>query len=529
MSGGLRRTMAALHTWSGLTVGWVLYAIFITGTLSYFRTEISHWMRPELLDARPSEDWSALAIRLLQERAPDSPRWAITPPQARDPVLRVAWMAVPKRGEPNRLLGRFETLTLDPSTGAALTPRQTHGGDFLQRFHFELGMKPQWGRWLVGFCAMSMLVAILSGIIVHKQIFKNLFTFRPHKGPRSWLDAHNVAGALALPYHVLITYSGLLTLMLIYMPSGVQASYKYDPGAFLMEAFPNPPQASRVGRSAALAPIEPLLQEAARRWGVDAAPASITIDHPNDEGARVQMLRHALGRVSNNAQTITFDGVSGELIAVTPQESATMRAYGALYGLHLAHFAPISLRWAFLLSGLLGAAMVASGLVLWAVKRRPDPDRTDAWPLGHRLVEVLNVGTIVGIPIAVAAYFWANRLLPVALAGRAAWEVRCFFAAWAISHAAALLQAGHKAWRTQLAVCALLFGLLPLVNALTTPASLNVTLLRGPGVYAGFDLAMLSVALLFALVAWHVSRRSPAGWGPATVSSTPKAILQEQD
>lgn len=30
-------------------------------------------------------------------------------------------------------------------------------------------------------------------------------------------------------------------------------------------------------------------------------------------------------------------------------------------------------------------------------------------------VDVLNLGTIIGLPIGIAAYFWANRLLPVTI------------------------------------------------------------------------------------------------------------------
>src|SRR5690606_33734374 len=138
-------------------------------------------------------------------------------------------------GTASPILRRFETILLDPVTGEELNGRQTHGGDFFHRFHFELSMKPECGRWVVGLCAMFMLVAILSGIITHKNIFKNYFTFRPKKGQRSWLDAHNVVGVLALPFHIMITYTGLITMMLIYMPWGVQTAYRYDPGAFLAE------------------------------------------------------------------------------------------------------------------------------------------------------------------------------------------------------------------------------------------------------------------------------------------------------
>ncbi|HAB08009.1 MAG TPA: hypothetical protein DCE38_06005, partial [Alcanivorax sp.] len=36
--------MAWLHTWSGLLLGWLLLAMFVTGTSAYFREEISLWM-----------------------------------------------------------------------------------------------------------------------------------------------------------------------------------------------------------------------------------------------------------------------------------------------------------------------------------------------------------------------------------------------------------------------------------------------------------------------------------------------------
>ncbi|WP_227649913.1 PepSY domain-containing protein, partial [Klebsiella pneumoniae] len=31
--------MAWLHAWSGLVVGWVLFAVFVTGTASYYKDD----------------------------------------------------------------------------------------------------------------------------------------------------------------------------------------------------------------------------------------------------------------------------------------------------------------------------------------------------------------------------------------------------------------------------------------------------------------------------------------------------------
>ena len=39
--------MIWLHTYLGIISGWLLFVIFVTGTLSYFTPEITYWMMPE--------------------------------------------------------------------------------------------------------------------------------------------------------------------------------------------------------------------------------------------------------------------------------------------------------------------------------------------------------------------------------------------------------------------------------------------------------------------------------------------------
>ena len=41
---------------------------------------------------------------------------------------------------------------------------------------------------------MILLVALISGIVTHRRIFADFFTFRRDRSvQRGWLDAHNVA------------------------------------------------------------------------------------------------------------------------------------------------------------------------------------------------------------------------------------------------------------------------------------------------------------------------------------------------
>jgi len=497
---GFRQTMAWSHGWAGVLVGWILYAVFVSGTLSYFKDEISHWMRPELSQARPQPDAIAQALRILHERAADSPRWLIDVPEARSPTLRVGWSITPERGKPSNLLRRFESLEIDPVTGEELHSRPTRGGEFFRQFHSELSLPPIWGRWIVGACAMTMLFGIVSGVITHGNIFRKRLSFRPGAGPRPWREAHNIAAVLFLPYHVMITYTGLITLMLMYMPSAVEARYRFDPGAFLMEIAPAPATGVATGRRADLAPLEPMLREARRRWdGV--GPESINIEHPGDAGARIHMRRGDAGRISANAQILTFDGVTGALVSATPRQSPALLTYGVLRGWHFAHFSPALVRWMFVLCGMVGAAMVASALILWSAKRVPKPGDSSSWRLAHRALQSLNRGAIVGLWWGVAAYFLANRLLPVDLPFRAAWEARCFFIVWGLSFLVAAMQKARSGWATHFAIAALAFASLPVVNALTTRAHLGHSIPAGSWVYAGFDLAMLGLAGLFAVAA----------------------------
>ena len=541
MKEGFRQSMAWLHTWSGLLVGWVLLLVFAAGTAAYFRDEITLWMKPELHRAArqpvPQAQAAERAIALLQQRGPHSPSWTITLPTVREPAVRVFWRGPPAppppAGERPRR-ARFENATLDPASGEAITAaRATRGGEFFYRLHFDLHYMPAlWARWIVGFCAMFMLVAIVSGVITHKRIFADFFTFRPRKGQRSWLDAHNATAVLALPYHAMITYTGLVTLMFLYMPWGPQLAYQDKGGteAFFSEVFPagGPRDAKAAGRPAPLVPIAPLLARASAHW--DGAPAGrIAIGHPNDANATIGIARQEGRGLSSDQPSMLFDGTTGALISTTgdvPKAAAQTR--GVLYGLHIGRFANPLLRALFFVSGLAGCLMVATGLLLWAVKERQKYAKTlkqgGRIGFGLRLVDGLNVGAIAGLPNAFASYFWANRLLPVGMQDRGANEILCFFVAWGAATVAGLAWPSRRMWQVQLSIGALLFAAIPLLNALTTTTHLGHSLRAGPWAVAGFDLVSLALGIGLGAAAWHLGRRKAVKKPAPSAANAPAEV-----
>jgi uncharacterized iron-regulated membrane protein len=774
---GLRQSMSWVHTWSGLVLGWLLFAIFVTGTLSYFRGEITFWMQPELHRATREPVAFERILRVLEQEAPNATQWSITLPGPRNPTLGLSWQtassenragrdaragagadgnapspssrraitdgadsaapdalrapdgerraradggerpmrqrqsseegtrdggnnprrmadggqrpdgaeaALPQRGSrqsgsgesrpgrperseranagetseassspraatdgadsatsgafhaqggerrarandgerpmrqrqpgeegargggnPRRMAnggqrpdsaeaglpqrgstqtgspqthnananapqrpqaqgggggggGRGPRLVLDPASGEKLHARETAGGNFLYRFHYELhGMDRQGmdrsrhpGRWIVGIATMFMLVAIISGVIVHRNIFKDFFTFRPGKGKRSWLDAHCATSVLSLPFHIMITFSGLLLFGNMLFPSAMQSAYG-DGNAYMqamrgrMMAASATPKPS--GERAALTGLPALIAAAENAW--NGRPAgSITIINPGDRNAVVE-LRQARGESlaagRNSAQTLRFNGVTGEPldVAAPPSPSVVQSISNVFMMLHRGFFASPIPRWLLFLAGVGGSLMVASGLVIWSVSRAREEKKTGRVPFGHRLVEVTNIGGICGLLIAIGGYFWASRLIPPDLAGRSEWEISAFFYFWLASLVHALARKPRAAWVEQLAFAGALFALLPILNAQTGGLSLFGSIYLDQWLVAGFDLCALITggALLYAArkVYRHVPRvrhehvpaaanttapprqSEPASSEPASVTATP--------
>lgn len=505
---GIRQSMSGLHTWAGLLLGWVLYAMFLTGTVSYFKDELSQWMRPELARLSQVPDQAAVAQRIADELgnlAAGSSQWSIRLPDGRNNSVYAFWRT---RGQGQRAFGEAN---FDPATGQKVSSRETQGGEFFFRFHFQLHYMPVvWGRWIAGIAAMFMLVAIISGVITHKKIFVDFFTFRWGKGQRSWLEAHNALSVFGLPFHFMITYTGLVTLMALYMPWGENAAFKTPAERQQMTAelsvFIQPGKPA--GQKAPLASVEDMVRQAQERWGKDNV-GRVTFVHPGDAAARVAVARGEAGRVSMSPQYMEFDGTTGKLLNVRDSVGAAAETRGVLYALHLGRFSDTQTRWLYFLVSFMGTAMVGTGLVMWTVKRRSrlrDPERPH---FGFRLVERLNIAGIAGLSVAMTAFLWANRLLPHPMEARAEWEIHAFFAVWALALLHALLRPAKTAWVEQLSAAAALLFLLPVLNALTTQRPLWLSLAQGDWVFAGIDITCWALALLHVVLAVRTARHQP--------------------
>jgi uncharacterized iron-regulated membrane protein len=484
------RSMSELHTWGGLIFGWLLFAIFLTGTLAIFQAELTHWMRPEFRASQvlPGQALAA-ADKKLRQFAPHADTWTIHMPQKNSPVLDVNW----KRGKVTT------ERHLDPLTGVVLKERQTEGGHFFTDFHSELHSGKA-GLWIVSAASLVLLAALVSGIVIRKQVFKEFFLLRWR---RTWLHAHIMTGVFTLPFVLLITYTGLVLTFMEVMP--VATHLLYENKAKLWTEVGLLSDRTRANVPATMLPLEQLLPLAEEQFGKGKI-IFVLVKNPGDQQAEVTFIRNIDDRIAAVGDRISFNGVTGELLGIHTKWDPYVYTVRYLAGLHVARFGGYIVSWLYFLSGLMGCIMIAAGLVFFTVKRRSRYAKSSkAVQYAYRAVEALNTTAVTGLIIACAAYLWANRLLPISMRERGEAEIIVFFGVWLIMLVHAFCRSPLGAWVEQLTIAAGLCIGLPLINALTTHVGLLPAMRQGDWMTAGVDFTAIVLGVLLVITAWCVS------------------------
>ena len=157
---------------------------------------------------------------------------------------------------------------------------------------------------------MAFLICTITGLVVHKKIFRNFFTFRRDAkvAQTRWLDAHNVLGVISWPFQFMIVLSGLVFYCYLYIPTGMQMAARYPAppraavpvggggpgmlwGRFASDAVGRVPGNLREpGNPAPNVPIADLFAQAQAQMGT---LSSFTVNNPNRDNATVRFGGHA--------------------------------------------------------------------------------------------------------------------------------------------------------------------------------------------------------------------------------------------
>jgi len=506
-----REHLRELHTWAGIVFAGLLFAIFWTGTLSVFDKEIDQWMMP--MNRLPAEriqvDISIdKQIRpILDQQASDAAAWTILLPRERIPFLTLAYGKEDDR--------KGQRINYDPLTMELLPPSYSDGAsNFFYPFHHNLTLRHNdIGAWIVGIASMGMLCLLISGVIIHRRIFTEFFTFRAKaKFGRSNLDLHNLTGVLPMPFYILITLSGLMIAFMIYFPNAYQGLYN-DRQSQSSSQLPRVQTAERqfltesLGRkrlpkanmSAEIGSLDAMVKDAEKQWG-DNTVYLVRVNYPYDAKGNVVLRRTNDETITKNIDNYRYDAPSAAFIE-RYQSSATVNVWNFISGLHYIQFKHWTLRWLYFLGGLAGCICIATGLFFFVEKRWNKHQKQNI--AGSRLVDAMAVTSITGIFVATAMMMLLNRLIPETFESKAQMEQYGFWGIWVVMAFHAFSRQFYQnerisaAWHQQLFLMAALSFLCVLLNGLTTGDHLIKTLFWSPDMaVAGVDLVMLVMALI---------------------------------
>ncbi|WP_239025855.1 PepSY-associated TM helix domain-containing protein [Sphingomonas paeninsulae] len=376
------KLLVAIHGWSGIVLGLLLYAVVITGMTAVFATEIGVWSAGIVESRSAFERPVDKSVRDLSARTPAKYRNDISLFEVGDHGLgaffhhdEIAPSGQPiSRGIYYQLNRAGKIISAHEGTGEEVFgPRNDDAlSSFLVDTHVRLHLPNPWGLLLTGILGLTMLVAAISGLLIHRHLFKDIFTLRRNANPVLVnRDRHSVAGTWSLPFAFVLAFTGSFFSFFgtIGVPIVAMAAFGGDQQAFSEAVFGNPakpnPSVTPMGN------LDLITQDAIRRTGAaptfmsiekyGRADAAVTTFHPPHQGGIAPM---SLGYHGANA---SFDRVK-PLIGPKPSMGGTAAAI--MQPLHFGNFAGLFSKAVWFGLGFAMCYVTLTGLRLWLVRRR---------------------------------------------------------------------------------------------------------------------------------------------------------------
>lgn len=511
-----------VHTWIGITCGFALFIAFYAGALTMFQEPIARWASPPAVGvaAVPLEDTPRL-LELVAAARPEAREEGITlhlRGHENEPA-RVTWEedAPHQEGQAHKHVHWWATLKPD-GTLLAKQEEPSELAEFINGIHMRVGIPGPWGSYFMGTVSLLYGVALIAGVIVLlPSLAKDLFALRIDRNlKRMWLDAHNVVGITALPFHlamaVTATAWGFGGPLWSAQESVIYGGRQKIVMARDAERWRAPKPSGEAG---AMLPPAQLLQRL-KVQVPDFEPKVMIFKNFGDKAAAVKFVGAERGYVGDTSfGGVMLSAVTGDLVndrARPSRQDPDRRASTTIFALHTGEYGGITITWAYFFLGFSGAWLFYSGNLLWIETRRKRALKgAGVQSRSTRLLGSATVGVCLGCVAGISLTIVAAKWLHGRVGDLNHWHECIYYAvflgsiAWAFAWGAAR-SAVHLLW-----LCAAATMAIPL----TTLAAL---LFPAFGMWAhssaatiGVDVVAFVGALCFAWMAVATMRRITTG------------------
>ncbi|MEM1411590.1 MAG: PepSY-associated TM helix domain-containing protein [Pseudomonadota bacterium] len=492
------------HSWTGISLGLFLFVVCFTGSVAMFHNELMSWEDPNrriaLSDAPVSGD-ELMRTWAAEYPLEDIEFISLWYPTDREPYFQGRLTIHQDEGG-----DLFKQRRWNSQSGELLPDRESGLSTWLLGIHRDL-MWPDVlggrtiGRGLVGIAGIIMLLSIVTGIITHRKILREFFTFRRTRTVRlKWKDAHNVLGTWTLPFSIMIAFSGAwLGIVALLLPITGALVFKGDTAKLIEIVAPGP--GGRTGE--AMSPIS--FDELALRRHPESGKklAGVFVTNWGDSAARYQLSYYPDGELKYyEVEQLDASGETVPLVG-TLAPMASSRVVASLSPLHYGTYGGLALKYLYFALGIGLSVMVALGNMVW-IERRWHSAEGQQSPAFYARLSKLTVGVCMGVVLATVAVFYADPFYRGDEEGRLAYVGWAYFAAWFLVILAAFrFENSYRSMRLFMALTGIGLLGLPLVSAFVGGAA--PWTLVDQGHYAA-PLTDLTFLVLGALTLWVTVR-----------------------
>ncbi len=490
------KLMVAVHGWSGILLGLLLYAVVFTGMAAVFAEEIGIWSAGHVETQSVFERPIDRTVRDLGARTPARFHEGVDLFEIGDHNLGAFFHHHETRPS-GELISRGIYYQLDRD-GGIVSERRGTGEDvfgprnddalssFLVDTHVRLHVPNPWGLLLTGILGLAMLVAAISGLLIHRHLLKDIFTLRRTASPVLVdRDRHSVAGSWSLPFAFLLAFTGSFFSFFgtVGVPIVAMAAFGGDQHALSEAVFGNP--GTPDPRPRAIGDLDRVTADARARTGT--IPRFVAIENFGRADSTITTF-HEPGAGDIQPTTLLYHGATGDFDRVKPSIGTQPSAGGTLVAimapLHFGNFAGLLSKAVWFGLGFAMCYVTLTGLRLWLTRRR-EAARSLGWL--ERSVTVVGFGLPLALLVAAVAF-----LIAMPLGAAVFWTPTAFVGAAAVAIlGGVLLRSNAMLDRLLQTATGLLLLALPLIRLANGGPGWVRAIEAGQPIIMAVDLAML--------------------------------------
>jgi len=398
------------HGWLGLIISGLLFVVFFTGAISFFREEVQLWATSAHIESISLEGQEIIPVSQILEIAIAGRDFnarehlTIYPPSHLEPYY-TAYVDLVDRGGGEKV----DALLIHPVSGDIIgDPNDFYLSSFLYIVHYSLNIP--FGSYLIGFVALFFLFSIFSGVLIHAADFvKGFFRYRADGRKRSQLlDLHNIIGVISLPYTLMFAVTGLIfNLVIIYQIAFGVILYKGDLDALLTDAGFVTVTPEWQAEPWSNPPVDELYQQSIDTWG--GVPSQMRVYNYGDSSAVLEFYGPVEDEFAVQFGVAYNVSDRSEVFSENRNDpNAVSAGLDVVATLHYGSFGGLGLRFLYLILAMGVCALIVTGNLLWVGAREKTMSSAKLNFVGR-----FTLASTAGVAVATIFAFIAERLLPI--------------------------------------------------------------------------------------------------------------------